>query len=64
MRINLVVVHMDESITYHRIDNVGWKINTATNHIIIGIGLDRTMIPLYNVRYYYFERSNERTNAE
>lgn len=64
MYTSIVIVHMDQDCTYHRIDNVGWSINTATNHIVIGKGLNRTMIPLLNVRYYYFERSNENVNVD
>lgn len=51
----LRVIHTDNVISYHETtSSVGWRIDAAMQTLVVGRGLDRTIIPLCNVRYILF----------
>jgi len=56
MPVQLIVVHMDDTRSYHPVSlRRGWKICPTRREIIVGGGLPRTHIPLDNVKYYNIE---------
>lgn len=51
-RIQLVVTHMDNQVSYFTVPDTGWKLDPIHRQILIGRGIDRVMVPLDNVRSY------------
>lgn len=57
VRIQLVVTHNNENITYHSLNNgTSWRIDAGLQHLIIGKGIGRVMLPLCNILYYSLEK--------
>jgi hypothetical protein len=53
-RVQLVVTHLDSTVTYYPVGGEvgGWKIDRPSNCIIVGHGMGRHHIPLCNVRSF------------
>lgn len=55
-RIQLVVLYMDNTYCYYPVpEGSSWKVDPVHNEIIVGRGVPRTAIPLFNVRSYSIE---------
>lgn len=57
MKLQLVVTHTGNRIRYYPVtlEGGGWKVDTETRQIVIGLGVPRTWIPLDNVLSYAIE---------
>lgn len=55
-RIQLVVTHNNENVTYHPVgDGRPWRIDAGLQELVIGRGVGRVMVPLCNIMYYTLE---------
>lgn len=55
---SLVVTHMDDSYSYHGLggpEGRGWRIDSPTRTLVVGKGLDRTIVPLETVKGIRFK---------
>jgi hypothetical protein len=60
----MVVTYLDNNIGYFKIgSHRSWIINPTMKTLTIGRGLDRTIIPLDNVRYIEFDTVEEEENS-
>jgi hypothetical protein len=53
--VNLQVLHTDGTYTYYQINNRGWRIDVPSRLLVVGRGLERTIVPLDTVRNVSFE---------
>lgn len=55
---SLVVTHMDDSYSYHGLggpEGRGWRIDSPTRTLVVGKGLDRTIVPLETIKGIRFK---------
>lgn len=55
MKLYIQIVHTDNETSSHLLSkHTGWRISVSNNVLTIGTGIERTIIPLCNVRYFTF----------
>lgn len=55
-QLQLVITHTNENVTFHAVgDDRPWKIDAGLQLLIVGKGVGRVMVPLFNIMYFTLE---------